>query len=362
MSTIIYKTNGDILTTINDYDIDKNSSPLVLLGRGVMNNGSADQTNMVKSLENFCNPTSPKNAIEGQLWYNNFTVDDSGNNTDTNKMYFYTNNSSLGISGWIGIADSRDIEKLQEELNSNADELANIEKHLTLLDGEIVTINGQISTINTDLSGIQKEIDQINSQLTVINGDIVTINSDISNIQKEIDKINADSVKYVYKNNSIPDNNVYSGDLGSATSAYSTIYATMFNGTALRANWADLAEIYETDYNYSIGTVVRIGGNKEVTQTTSFKDNKILGVISDKPAYLMNSSKIDDTHQPIALVGRVFVRIIGTVKKGDFIVSSHIQGVGVSYDYKVSSLEVIGISLEDSEIENEKLIMCYVGK
>ena len=362
MSTIIYKTNGDILTTINDYETDTNTSPLTLLGRGVMNNGSADQTNMIKILENFCAPVSPKKAIEGQLWYNNFTSDSYGNETPVYKLYFNTNNSELGLNGWLYLADKRDIDTINGRLNDNAEELSQIQKHLTDHDNSISTINGNIVTINTDIGNLQKEIDQINTQLTTINGNIVTINTDIGNLQKEIDQINKDSSKYVLKNNNMPDSNGYSGDLGNTNSHYSTIYATTFNGTAIRANWADLAEIYESDKKYPIGTIVKIGGEKEITTTKNKNDDKIIGVISEYPALLMNSSFKKDNTLPVALLGRVKVRIIGKIKKGDFIVSSSIDGVGIVDNTTVNPKCIVGISLENSDNKKEKTVLCYVGK
>jgi hypothetical protein len=90
--------------------------------------------------------------------------------------------------------------------------------------------------------------------------------------------------------------------------------ANLFDGTATRARYADLAEKYTTDQEYPIGTVMSVGGTAE-TRAASVSDLAI-GVISDKPAYLMNS---DCEGQAIGLKGRVPVRVTGSVSKGQAI-------------------------------------------
>lgn len=370
MSTIIYKTNGDILVTINDYETDTNSSPLTLLGRGVMNSGSADQINMVKILENFCNPIYPKNSIEGQLWYNNFTSDSEGNETPTYKLYVNTKNTQVGIDGWLALADKRDIDSLKSRMGNYDSELSDIKKHLTQHDSELSQQAGQIQSITSNIDGInsslgklQNEIDAINTKIGVINGNLITINSSLGKLQNEIDATNTKLSNYVLKNNSTPDNNSYSGDLGNSSSHYDTIYSNIFNGTAIRANWADLAEIYESDKNYPVGTIVKIGGEKEITSTKKYKENKIIGVISRRPALLMNSEIIDNNHQPVALIGRVHVRVYGKISKGDIIISSDIEGVGICAENGCNDSYIrVGISLEDSLDTSERLVYCYVGK
>ena len=111
--------------------------------------------------------------------------------------------------------------------------------------------------------------------------------------------------------------------------------------TATQAQYADLAEIYKTDKNYNVGTVVMIGGLQEVTEC--FVGYRALGVISEKPAFLMNAKA---EGQPIALKGRVLVKVTGDIKKGDELVA----GNG-GYATKVSDEfnKVFAIALEDNE-------------
>jgi hypothetical protein len=92
------------------------------------------------------------------------------------------------------------------------------------------------------------------------------------------------------------------------------IRGTFFRGTGTTALYADLAEKYLADKEYSIGTVMTIGGAAEVTAVTT-SDCYVIGVVSEKPAYRMNEGLEGGTY--IALTGRVPVLIEGYVVKGD---------------------------------------------
>jgi hypothetical protein len=117
--------------------------------------------------------------------------------------------------------------------------------------------------------------------------------------------------------NVVPSANV-SYDLGSTTTWWNNIY-----GTAIHARYADVAERFESDAPIAPGTVVELGGAKEITAVTQELSENILGVISTQAAYLMNSGAgPDSTHPPVAVSGRVPVRVIGSIKKGDRLVSA----------------------------------------
>ena len=146
---------------------------------------------------------------------------------------------------------------------------------------------------------------------------------------------------------------------GISASFTGTVTATTFSGTATQAQYADLAEVYATDEDYPEGTVVKFGGDKEVTQTTEGFDNDVFGVISTTPAYLMNK---DAEGQPIALQGRVPVRVIGKIAKGERLVSSDIPGMAWalgSDDY--DPRQVIGRSLEEKEDGESGIIEAVIG-
>ena len=139
-------------------------------------------------------------------------------------------------------------------------------------------------------------------------------------------------------------------NLGSATNKWNTVYATVFNGTATQAQYADLAENYLGDAFYEPGTVLVFGGNQEVTTTVVKGDRAVAGVVTTHPAHLMNSTLQGDYVTGIALQGRVPTKVIGKVNKGDIIVSSAIPGYGiVDNDPKVGSIigKAVGVKTDD---------------
>jgi len=131
----------------------------------------------------------------------------------------------------------------------------------------------------------------------------------------------------------------------STIDATGNITAPLFSGTATAARYADLAEKYTTDIEYSIGTVVVVNPepDSEATKSTSISQ-LVLGVISEKPAYLMNS---ESTGQAIALRGRVPVRVIGPVRKGQTLVS------GPDGTASVGEVNRFAIALESKDTHEE---------
>ena len=139
-----------------------------------------------------------------------------------------------------------------------------------------------------------------------------------------------------------------------------TLTATVFNGQAVTARYADLAEIYSTDADYEPGTVVKLGGSEEITQTESHADNDVFGVISTDPAFLMNK---DAEGLPVALTGRVPVKVIGKINKGDRLVSSDVPGVAWAYTDSDSydARAVIGRALQNKDDGDAGVIEAVIG-
>ena len=129
------------------------------------------------------------------------------------------------------------------------------------------------------------------------------------------------------------------------------VSATEFQGIATSAQYADLAEIYATDQEYPAGTIVTVGGSAEVTAANSGSPY-IAGIISTAPAYLMNSAA---QGQPIALVGRVPVRVVGAVTKGQAIFAGN-DGVGKTDSHG----RIVGLALENNDNTGEKSVECLI--
>ena len=117
------------------------------------------------------------------------------------------------------------------------------------------------------------------------------------------------------------------------------------------------------------GTVVKLGGSVEITETNIQCDPDVFGVISENPGFTMNAEAGDSTTHPlVAMSGRVPCKVVGDVKKGQRLVSSHIPGVAEALDSQalndVNSFAIVGRSLVDVIARNDEvnLIEIVVGK
>jgi hypothetical protein len=145
-------------------------------------------------------------------------------------------------------------------------------------------------------------------------------------------------------------------NLGSSTAWFGGIY-----GTAVHAQYADLAERFESDVPLDPGTVVEMGGSAEITAVGEDLSDNVFGVISTNAAYLMNSKAgTDNTHPPVAVQGRVPVKVIGKIKKGDRLVSAGNGMARAGAKNEISTWNVIGRALEDKINDGEGIIEAVV--
>jgi hypothetical protein len=131
-------------------------------------------------------------------------------------------------------------------------------------------------------------------------------------------------------------------------------------GSYLQSGSADLAEYYAADEKYLPGTVLEFGGDQEVT-LAGIESNKLAGVVSTEPAYMMNSTIKADHPVVIALVGRVPVKVIGPISKGDMLVSAG-NGLAKSMLLTPKIGTVIGKAIATKTDENEGIIEVMIGK
>ena len=151
----------------------------------------------------------------------------------------------------------------------------------------------------------------------------------------------------------LPDTTL-SYDIGTTAKKYNTVFAK-----ATSAQYADLAEVYETDSEYEVGTVVVFGGDKEVTISKQGNDPRVAGVISDKPAYLMNS---ESAGQPVALLGKVPCKVIGHISKGDMLSTDPANNGVAKKTHNPQVGEVIGKALENHDSNKIGTINIVVGR
>ena len=120
-------------------------------------------------------------------------------------------------------------------------------------------------------------------------------------------------------NSALTTTNITSG--ANTTAGYMTGNWTLTTGSKFNATYADLAEMYISDAEYGPGTVLIFGGDKEVTLSNAHDSHAVAGVVSTKPAYLMNAGCEGEHTVELALQGRVPVKVHGPVAKGDLMVS-----------------------------------------
>jgi hypothetical protein len=151
-------------------------------------------------------------------------------------------------------------------------------------------------------------------------------------------------------------NTTYS--LGSTTLRYANVF-----GVSSSALYADLAEKYWADDNYSAGTVVIFGGTQEITTTSISHDTRVAGVISTNPAYLMNDTNLEGIWLPVALTGRVPTQVRGPINKGDLVVASQQPGIAMKIDQHLYNPGcIIGKSLEVIDDDSINIIEVVIGR
>jgi hypothetical protein len=130
------------------------------------------------------------------------------------------------------------------------------------------------------------------------------------------------------------------GNIGASGATFNTVFAL-----ATSAQYADVAERYQADADYEAGTVLDFGGSAEVTLCDTDMSNKLAGVVSTRPAYLMNGGLEGDAVITLALLGRVPCKVRGPITKGAMLVSA---GEGYARAENLPQVgTVVGKALED---------------
>jgi hypothetical protein len=146
------------------------------------------------------------------------------------------------------------------------------------------------------------------------------------------------------------------GNLGSSSGYFNTVFAT-----ATTALYADVAERFAADRVYEPGTVVELGGSAEITKSINELSDNVFGVISTRAAFTMNhGAGSDDTHPPVAMTGRVPVRVTGSVRKGDRLVAAGDGLARAALPGEATAFNVIGRALEDRLTTDQGMVEAIV--
>lgn len=404
MAYTIVKSNGDILTTIADGTINTTSTSLGLPGRNYAGYGQQLDTNFVHLLENFADTTVPPNPIRGQLWYN----------TDNGTMYVCPQNGESNAQAWLALTSTSsggttsfgevtvtgnvqsDNLTATNTVSANAASLNNVEianianianaNVTSAIIGTATTsavtagsssTSGTITGVWTHTgSGIANGVN--GTSLWVTGGNLVVSGSGGVGIRTD---------NYYYANGTpisfagtYSNSNVagylpsYGGNILTQQTQASVLTTgavsnpgqitgqwTLTGGSRLNATYADLAERFAADDSYEPGTVVQIGGAKEITKVQDELSDEVFGVVSNTAAYLMNNGAGDDqTHPAVALAGRVHVKVIGAVSKGQRLVSAGNGKARAANTGEANAFNTIGRSLENKTGDGEGYIEAIV--
>lgn len=387
MAYTIVKSDGTVLTTIADGTINTSSTSLGLPGRNYAGYGQTLDTNFVHITENFADSNPPSNPLAGQLWYN----------TNDTTLYVCPTDGESNALAWTALAQAGGganttfggITVTGNASANNFTAVNNITGNALSVSFATISANANIAnasitsaTIGTltttaitagsagtagSLTGTWSVNGTVSGNGVVMTAGNIYINNTGNLYGIKTDKYmyaNGDPISFAgtYSNSNVaaymP---VYGGNILS-TQIQATVLTTGANttpgtitgnwalttGSRLTATYADLAERFAADDVYDAGTVVELGGSQEITAVKYELSEDVFGVVSDTAAYLMNAGAgSDNTHPPVAVTGRVKVKVVGPVAKGQRLVSAGKGKARAALSGEATAFNTIGRALEE---------------
>ena len=384
MAYTITLTDGQIFATVADGTVNTASS-MTLVGKNWAGYGQFLDDNFIRLLENGANTTAPGAPLTGQLWFNKTTgtmqvyngtgfktlggatsASSAPSNNVTGDLWYDTVNQQLNVwtgAAWIvvgpaytpgtgttgaivaTIVDNTATSHFVIELYANNSIVGIISKDQAFTPGSAVPGGWGVQQVKpgfTLATGIANNAVWGNSTNSLALNGLTSsqfMRSDANTSAAGTITVNTSG----YPTGIINGAGNAIGNIGSSGSYFNTIFAT-----ATTALYADVAERFAADEVYIPGTVVELGGSAEITMVKSDASNNVFGVISTRPAFTMNGGAGEnDTHPPVAMTGRVPVRVTGAVRKGDRLVSA---GDGIARSARTeeaTAFNVIGRALAD---------------
>jgi hypothetical protein len=375
----INRYNGTEITVVEDGTINS-TLDIKLIGKNYAGYGEVQNENFVNLLENFSGTGEPPRPISGQLWYD----------SQLNKLKFFDKNNRWRTTGGAEVAPNApsglstgdfwfDDENSQLYAKSAAGDFVLIGPQTAAGQGVTQFVSQTVIDDENQPHAIMSAV--INDVTTfIISADEFTLDNAINsiigfaNIKKGLTLVNTGisgvtSTTHRFwgtASNSLKSETLnVDGTSRTATASAATgntvaarngsgdILANVFQGVASTARFADLAEHYLADATYEPGTVVMIGGDKEITASRWGK--RAIGAVSTNPAYLMNSELAGGT--PVALKGRVPVKVIGRVNKGDELIAADNGCAMIAVPHASG---VFAIALESSDDSGVKLVEALI--
>jgi hypothetical protein len=237
-----------------------------------------------------------------------------------------------------------------------------------------LTVDGTNTIVNTSTLSVEDNIIELNRN--------ISSNAGMPNFtglkvnRGETSSATEQNLYWVWDETFADDGSTIYGNAGGAWTAFKSgggqdelsaptlvdIRANIVHATSTSAQYADLAERYETDTPVEVGDVVILGGHAEITKCQQELSDAVFGVVSESPAFLMNAQAgNNDTHPMIALKGRVLVKLKGTGKAGDRIVSAGNGEARVANIDECTAFNTLGRLLKDKYDKQTALTECVIG-
>ena len=392
MAYTINLTNGTIFATIPDGTINTASS-MTLIGKNYAGYGQFLDDNFIHLLESGANSTAPGAPLTGQLWwdtggnllkvYNGTTFktisaatasSTAPTSNVTGDLWYDTTNSLLKV--WTG---STFLTIGPSVVSGTGAQAATIIDNVAvthavvqiIVDNTLLAIFSKDSTFTpatpiTGFSTIKPGLQLSSTSASYLlqgTANNAAFFDSLSSSQFLRSDANGTLTGNLVVNGSVGVNSLINnnangvGNIGSSSTYFNTVFAK-----ATSAQYADVAERFAADIEMSAGTVVELGGTAEITISTTELSDTVFGVISTQAAYLMNSAAGSDaTHPPVAMTGRVPVRTIGQVKKGDRMVSAGNGLARAAKPGEATAFNVIGRALVDKDDAGEGMVEAIVA-
>jgi hypothetical protein len=237
-----------------------------------------------------------------------------------------------------------------------------------------LTVDGTSTIINTSTLSVEDNIIELNRNIS--NNAGMPSYTGLKVNRGETSSVTEQNLYWVWDETFADDGSTTYGNAGGAWTAFKgadgdteleaptlvDIRANVVHATTTSAMYADLAERYEADCDTEVGDVVILGGKAEITKCNHDLSDSVFGVISDKPAYLMNAQAgNNDSHPMVALKGRVMVKLKGTGRAGDRLVSAGNGEARVADLEECTAFNTIGRLVKDKYNKETALTECVIG-
>ena len=238
-----------------------------------------------------------------------------------------------------------------------------------------LTVDGSNTVMNTTTLSVEDNIIELNRNIS--NNAGMPKYSGLKVNRGEASTATEQDLYWVWDETFADDGSTTYGNAGGAWTAFKSasdqdlfpsaatlvdIRANVVHATSTTAMYADLAERYEADCETEVGDVVMLGGHAEITKCNKELCDQVFGVVSESPAFLMNASAgNNDTHPMIALKGRVMVKLVGTGKAGDRVVSAGNGEARVAEIDECTAFNTIGRLIKHKYNKETTLTECVIG-